>query len=402
MVSLVGTWMQRIGQDWLILKLSHNNGVLLGVTTALQFLPYVCVGPYGGALADRYSKRSLLLITQSGMAAVAVSLAVLDLTGVIVVWHVCLLAAVLGIAAAVDSPVRQSFVLELVGPDDVINAVSLNSAIFNVGRAVGPALAGIVIAELGTGAVFIMNAGSFVPVIFMLFLIKPSQYLEKMSPSNSVRVMDGARYVLRNRQFLLTFILLSVTATAGVNNISIVASVYARKDLQLGPDAFGLLGTCFAIGSVLGAFGAARVPSATYRRLVLGSASLGIIECLGGIALSYVEFAVVLVAMGMACYAVITAANGMVQLAAPAGQRGRIMAMYLLAFFGPTPVVGVLIGYGLSEFGARWVLEVSGSVVVVVTLLVLWQWQILAKGPQRDQARTFLEGLATPGDTVTP
>lgn len=373
-VSNIGTWMQRIAQDWLVLRLSDNDGVALGITTGLQFLPMLLVGPWGGMLADRYSKRKLLIVTQAFMGLVALALAGLDLSGVVAVWHVYVLALLLGLGTAVDNPTRQSFVIEMVGAEDLPNAVGLNSASFNLGRVVGPALAGLLIEVFGTGPVFLLNGLSFLAVILALTRLRVSE----LQPSpragrGSGQVLEGIRYVRSRPDLLTVMVLVFFVGTFGLN-FQLTMALMATQEFDKGAGEFGLLGSIMAVGSLSGALLAAR-RGRPRLRLVLGAAlAFGAVEVVSGLMPTYLLFAAILVPVGLTALTFITAANSTMQLGVDPVMRGRVMALYMAVFFGGTPLGAPLVGAVAEAFGARWSLILGGVVsglAAVVAAFVL-------------------------------
>jgi len=257
LVSLTGTWMQRVAQDWLVLELT-NSGTALGIVTALQFLPSLLFGLWGGLLADRYDKRKLLLATQSGLALVALILGVLDVTGIVQYWQVLVLALALGLVSAIDSPVRQSFVVEMVGPDDLTNAVGLNSTIFNSARILGPAVAGVMITAIGTGWAFVANGISSIAVLTALALMRPAE----LRPSPAIdrirgQLRAGLHYVRQRQDLLLTMVLVFVVGTFGLN-FQITTALLATQVFHRSATGYGLLSTALAVGACVGAVLATR------------------------------------------------------------------------------------------------------------------------------------------------
>lgn len=375
LVSLTGTWMQRVGQDWLVLQLSHNNGAALGLTTSLQFLPYAFVSVPSGLLGDHYSKRRLLLGTQTMMGGLALALGSLDAAGLIRLWQVYLIAALLGITAAVDSPVRQAFVSELVPQDMLTNAVSLNSASFNFGRVLGPICAGLLIERIGTPTVFLLNSASFVAVIVGLMLMNESEICSPAGKiKSSSRPTQGFRYVAGHPDMLAAVLLVSVVATIGMNNLPIIMGLMARETYHAGAGGFGLLSTAFALGAFAGTMISARLTRPRRSLLFKSAWAFCAIDTVAAIAPTYWLFALALSLLGSATYLVITSANATLQLGAPTELRGRVMAVYLVAFFGPTPLGALALGYGANALGPRAVLAVAGLfsvLVVAVTALVL-------------------------------
>jgi len=373
-VSNIGTWMQRIAQDWLVLHLSGGSGVALGITTGLQFLPMLLVGPFGGTLADRYSKRTILLATQAAMGVVGAALGVLDITGVVVVWHVYLLALLLGVAAAIDAPTRQSFVVEIVGRDDLPNAVGLNSASFNLGRVIGPALAGLLIAVAGTGPVFLINAASFGAIIVALEAMRVD---ELQTPPRATRapgqILEGFRYVRGRPDLLLVMVVVFFVGTFGLN-FQMNSALMATQVFHKGAGAYGLLGSVLAVGSLSGALLAARRGRPRLRLVVAAAVVFGVIEVAAGLMPTYVSFMAVLIPMGLAQMTLLNSANATIQLGVDPTMRGRVMALYMAVLMGGTPFGAPLVGAVAEAFGPRWGLILGGVIsagAALVAALVL-------------------------------
>jgi len=369
-VSLTGTWMQRVAQDWLVLTLS-NSGTALGIVTALQFGPTLLFSLWGGVLADRYDKRSLLVATQSAMALLALTLGLLDVTGLVELWHVYLLAGLLGVVSAVDIPVRQSFVVEMVGPDDLTNAVGLNSATFNSERIVGPAAAGVLINEIGTGWVFLANAGSTLAVICGLALMRGSE-LHRAPPVARARgqLREGLRYVRRRPDLLLTMLLVFVVGTFGLN-FQITLALVARNVFGRGAGSYGLLSTALAVGSLAGALLATRRRERPQPGFLLAAAVVfGLLEVGVGAMPTYLAFAIALLPAGAAALSFTTAANTSVQLGVDPTVRGRVMALYLLCFMGGTPLGAPTIGVLADRFGPRAGLLGGGAACALFAVML--------------------------------
>jgi MFS family permease len=371
LVSLTGTWMQRIGQDWLVLQLSDDSGIALGLTTALQFGPSLLLSMYGGILADRYSKRRLLLITQALMGVLALGLGVLVATDAVALWHVYVLAGALGSVAAVDAPVRQSFVSEMVGRDLLTNAVGLNSTIFNGARLVGPALAGLLIGASGgdTAPAFFVNAASFAFTIGALAGMRASE-LRPSPPVARARgqLREGLAYTWAHPDLVLSMVLAFVIGTFGFN-YQVTIALMAREVFGLGAEAFGLLSTFFAVGSLTGALLSTRRSARPRQRFLVGSAvAFGVLTIVSGLMPGFVPFAVLLVPTGAAALVFAVANNSYVQLGADPQMRGRVMALYFMCFMGGTPLGAPLIGWISEHLGAPWGLILGGAVCVVAAL----------------------------------
>ena len=368
LVSLTGTWMQRVAQDWLVLELT-NSGTALGIVTALQFLPSLLFGLWGGLLADRYDKRKLLLATQSGLALVALILGVLDVTGIVQYWQVLVLALALGLVSAIDSPVRQSFVVEMVGPDDLTNAVGLNSTIFNSARILGPAVAGVMITLIGTGWAFVANGISSIAVLTGLALMRPAE----LRPSPAIdrirgQLRAGLHYVRQRQDLLLTMVLVFVVGTFGLN-FQITTALLAKQVFHRSATGYGLLSTALAVGACVGAVLATRRrtrPSLLF--LLLAATAFGLLEILAGSMPGFGATALMLVLVGLAMLTFTTAANSSVQLGVEATMRGRVMALYLMCFLGGTPIGAPIVGWVANTVGPRWGMIGGGLVCMAMAV----------------------------------
>jgi MFS family permease len=373
LVSLTGTWMQRIGQDWLVLQLSHDSGIALGVITALQFGPTLVLGPVGGVLADRYAKRRVLVVTQALMGVLALLLGLLVATGVVALWHVIVLAAGLGAVGAIDAPVRQSFVSEMVGPELLANAVGLNSTIFNGARLVGPSLAGLLIGAFSgnTAPAFFVNAASFGFTILAL----ASMRTEELLPSPPVargrgQLRAGLAYTWAHPDLVLGMLLAFVVGTFGFN-YQVTIALMARRQFGLGAEAFGLLSTFFAVGSLAGALLSTRRSERPRQGFLIGSSVVfGALTVVSGLMPSYWSFAVLLVPTGAAALVFSVANNSFVQLGVDPQMRGRVMALYFMCFLGGTPIGAPVIGWVANRFGAPWGLILGGGVCVVAGVTI--------------------------------
>lgn len=370
LISLTGTWMQRVAQDWLVLTLT-NSGTALGFVTALQFGPSVVLGLWGGVLADRSDKRRLLFVTQSALAVVALALGLLDVSGVVRYWHVLVLAAALGTINAVDTPTRQAFAVEMVGREDLANAVALNSTIFNIGRVIGPAIAGIMISAVGTGWAFIANAASSAAVLLGLAMMRTSE----LHPSPAIarargQLREGFRYVRRRGDLVTTMVLIFVVGTFGLN-FQITTALIAKQIFHRSASGYGLLSTALAIGACFGAVLATRrAERPTQLFLVGGTVVFSVLEIVAGSMPGFTSTALLLIPTGLAMLTVTTAANSSVQLGVDPTMRGRVMALYLMCFMGGTPFGAPMIGWIAEAFGPRWGM-VGGGVVCLVSAVVI-------------------------------
>jgi MFS family permease len=380
-VSNTGTWMQRVAQDWLVLQLSHSP-MALGITTGLQFLPILLFSPYAGLVADRFPKRRLLQVTQAMMAVPALVLGILALTGAAQTWQVYVLAFVFGIGTAFDAPARQSFVSEMVGPDDLTNAVGLNSASFNAARIVGPAVAGGLIAAFGsgvaaTGAVIVLNALSYGAVVFALQKMRSSDLdSPELAGHQKGMIRDGLRYVRRRPDIMLILAIVFFAGTFGLN-FQMTSALMATGVFHKGAGEYGLLGTTMAIGSLSGALLAARRIGRPRQRLVVFAAlAFGAAEMVAGVLPSYLAFALWTPVLGITALTMITAANTFVQLGTAPELRGRVMALYMMIFMGGTPIGAPIVGWVGDAFGARWTLLGGGAITIAGTLfaVLLFSW----------------------------
>jgi MFS family permease len=367
-VSLTGTWMQRVAQDWLVLQLT-NSGTALGLVTALQFAPTLLFGPWGGVLADRVDKRKLLLVTQSGLAIVALILGLLDVGGVVTYWQVLVLAAALGTISAVDTPVRQSFVVEMVGRDDLTNAVGINSTIFNAARIIGPAVAGWLITAVGTGSAFLVNAGSSIAVLGGLYLMRT----EELHPAPHLlrargQLREGIAYVRGRHDLMLTMLLVFVIGTFGLN-FQITTALLAKQIFHKSASGYGLLSTALAVGACAGAVLATRRRRRPSSLFLIGSAlAFSMLEILAGSMPNFLSTALVLMPTGLAMLSFTTAANASVQLAVEPMMRGRVMSLYLMCFMGGTPFGAPIVGWVAEVFGPRWGMLGGGAICLLATL----------------------------------
>jgi MFS family permease len=375
-VSNVGTWMQRVAQDWLVLQLTHNNGTALGITTGLQFLPILLLSPYAGLIADRFPKRRLLQVTQLMLAVPALLLGLLAVTGVAQSWHVYVLAFVFGIGSAFDAPARQSFVSEIVGPEDLTNAVGLNSASFNLARMIGPALAGVLIAALGsgvpaTGAVILVNAVSYGAVILSLQRMQERElHPAKPTERHKGMIADGVRYTLARPDLMLILTIVFFAGTFGLN-FQITSALMATEVFHKGAGEYGLLGTTLAVGSLSGALLAARRGRIRHRLVIMAAVTFGLTEIVAGLLPSYLLFAIWTPVIGLFSLTMITSANATFQMSVAPQMRGRVMALYMMVFMGGTPIGAPIVGWVGEEFGARWTLIGGGTVTILGTLFAV-------------------------------
>lgn len=371
LVSLTGTWMQRVGQDWLVLRLSHNSGAAIGITTGLQFLPILFFGLQGGVIADRFSKRKLIIATQVSMGLLALALGLLDLLGAATLLDVYMFAFALGMATAIDNPARQSFVSELVGGEELPNAVGLNSATFNAARIFGPAAAGLLIDGVGTAWAFLGNAASFIAVIAGLLMMRSGElFPAPRLVRQKGNLKEALTYVRQRNELLIPVVLVGVVGTFGLN-FQITLALIDKVVFNRGAASFGLLSSLLAVGALIGALLGARRRYPTTRLVIFAAIAFGLLEIGVGLMPSFLMVAIVLVPVGFANITFSTAANSSVQLASAPEMRGRVMGIYMLVFAGGTPLGAPLVGWVSQEFGARWGMIGGGVVSAAAALVVL-------------------------------
>ncbi|MBO0852512.1 MAG: MFS transporter [Nocardia sp.] len=381
-VSNTGTWMQRIAQDWLVLSLT-GSPFAVGITTAMQFLPMLLFGLYGGVIADRFGKRRLLILTQATMGLLAAVLAILTLTGAVQVWHVYLLALLLGTVTVVDNPSRQSFVAEMVGRDRLRNAVSLNSANFQSARLIGPAVAGAVIAAVGSGWAFAINACSFAAVIGGLLMMRTSQlHPVPRLPREKGQLREGLRYVRAHPRLIWPIVLVAFIGTFGYN-FPTVLSGYAYHVFHVDAGKYGLLNTALAVGSLAGALLASRRGRVRMNALVGVAVGFGVLEAVTAFAPEYWLFTAMLTVVGLIGLTFNTSANSMVQLETDPAMRGRVMSLYMMVFTGGTPIGGPIVGWVTEQFGPRVGFFGCGAVSAIAAIVV---GVVLSRGTRRRAA----------------
>ncbi len=395
LVSNIGTWMGRVGQDWLVLTvLTSGSATALGIVTGLQFLPFLLLAPWAGLVADRFPRRRILFVTQSMLAVTSLLLGVLAVTGTAQLWHVYVIALLQGVATAVDNPARQAFVSDLVPPDRLANAVALNSASFNLGRLVGPGLAGLVIALWGTGQALLLNTLTFVFVLAALVLIRGPELRASAAGRGRGGIREGFAYVRHRRDLQLVLALVFVLGTFGMN-FQLTMALMATKVFGHGAEEFGLLGSIMAVGSLSAALLAARRQVPRLRVLLGSLAGFTVASAVAAAAPGYWFFAAALVPVGLTALTAITTANAMVQTRVAPEMRGRVMALYMAIFMGGTPVGAPMIGWVSEVLGPRWTIGV-GSVAVALSLVGAALW--LARA---ENVRVSYESQRRPRLTVS-
>lgn len=355
-VSNSGTWMQRVAQDWLVLTgLTHSSGLAVGITTGLQFGPALVLAPLAGVVVDRWDRRKILMATQGVLGLLALAQGVLVLTGVITLWQVYLVATLLGVTTAIDSPARLAFVSDMVPPADLPNALGLNSASFHAGRLIGPGLAGLLIHWFGTGAVFGINGLTFGAVLLSLTRMRVSELRPAPGQGRRERGALRAGFVyVRGRPDLV--LLLSVVGVVGMFglNFQLTMALMARLAFHQGSGGYGLLGSIMAVGSLGGALLAARREHPSVDLVLGAAAAFGVFTTVAALMPTYALFAVALIPVGLSSLTLMTAANATLQLSTVPAMRGRVMALYLAVFMGGAPIGSPLVGWVGEVFGPRW------------------------------------------------
>jgi MFS family permease len=375
LVSNIGTWMQRVAQDWLVLtQLTHHDASAVGIVMALQFAPQLLLLPWSGFAADYFNQRKLLMSTQAMMGVLALALGVLTVAGHVRLWQVYAFAFLFGSAAALDAPVRQTFVAELVGDEHLPNAVALNSTSFNAARLIGPAVAGLVIAKVGTGWAFVINGLSFAAVLISMSLFRASElYPITRARRTAGRFLEGFRYVWNRQDLRAVLVMLFLIGTFGLN-FPIFISTMAVKVFHSDARGFGLLSSIMAVGTMSGALIAAGRDRPKFRSLLIGSAIFGIGCTFAALAPGYWWFAAALVIIGVAALTFTNTTNSMMQLSTEPAMRGRVMALRLAVALGGTPIGAPIVGWVANRFGPRWALGVgaaSGFAAALVAMYVL-------------------------------
>jgi MFS family permease len=380
LVKLVGVWMMFTAQDWLVLELSHNSPGALGMVTSLQFLPVLLLTLYSGRLADRYDKRKLLIAANAAFAVTAVVFAILVASGVVVLWHVFLFAGLLGIANAVETPVRQAFVSELVELRLLPNALALSAATFNVARISGPALAGVALAVLDTGPVFLVATVLSIAPVFAYMRMRPADlYRSATTTTKDARIRDGLRYVRKRHDLLLPISLMAVIGMIGFN-FPVTLAALAKINFHAGPSSFGLLTTMLAVGALGGALAGSGRRARPGVYLVLGAAlTFSLLEFAVGFAPNFVVAMIVLLPTGFFSIFLAQATNHRVQMGVDSEYRGRVMALYVLVFLGTTPIGASAVGWWGEHFGVPASIWSAGLVCFAASLAAL-VWQLKASG----------------------
>jgi MFS family permease len=361
-VSNVGTWMQRIAQGWLVLtQLTHNNATAMGVVMALQFGPHLLLLPLTGFAADHFDRRRLLIGTQAAMGALAFGLGILTIAGLVQLWHVYAVAFLLGCVTAFDSPARHTFVAELVGEADLSNAVALNSTSFNAARMIGPAIAGTLIAAVGSGWVFLINAASFVAVLGSLALLRVGElHIQTRAVRTRGSFLEGFRYVWKRPDLKAILLMLFLIGTFGLN-FQIFISTMSVTVFHAGASQYGFLMSIMAIGTIAGALLAARREQPRFALLLVGAAIFGAGCALAAMAPNAFLFGAALVIIGVSALTFTNSTNSLMQLSTEPAMRGRVLAIRLAIALGCTPIGAPIVGWVADRFGPRWALGIGAA-----------------------------------------
>ena len=369
-LSNIGNWAQRIAQDWLVLELT-GSALDLGLVTGLQFAPTLLFSVYGGLLADRFDKRKLLAITNAGAGLVSLLLGILVITKTVQISHVFVLAAVLGLFNAIDAPIRTSFTSELVGKEDIPNAISLNSANFNVGRLIGPAVSGLLIAAFGTGPSFIMNAFTYIAMLFALGALKKEELHLSEKQLTKAKFMDAFDYLRGRPDIQAVMLTVFATATFGMN-YQIFNALMATQEFQKGPAEFGGLGTFLAVGSLTGAILSSRLERHRVpRRIMAGAIGFGMALIALAVMPTYLAYSFALPFGGAIALLTLVSANSYVQTSTESHIRGRVMGIYLTVFMGGTPLFSPVIGWLADAYGIRTTIVICGLILAISALSIL-------------------------------
>lgn len=368
-VAVVALWMQRIAQDWLVLELS-GSVTAVGITVALQFMPSLLLGPWGGMVADRFAKRKILMLCQSMAAILAATLAVLSLTGAIEVWHVYGIAFVLGLVTVLDQPARQVFVNELVGPKYLRNAISVNSTTFQLGGLIGPALAGLLLTAVGAGWAFAANAVACCSTVTMLLLLRKDQlFVSAPAPKKKGMLREGLRYALSKPTIYWPWLMAGFVAVFAMS-LPVLLAAFADHVFDVGAGGYGLLNALVALGALAGAVASTRRRQLRLRSVVFCAGMYGLMLCLAALAPSMLWFGVVMVLSGFWCLMFLTGSNQLVQISSNMAIRGRVMSLYIMVLIGGQAIGGPMLGWIAEHVDPHIALLVSGGVPALAAVTV--------------------------------
>ena len=368
-VAVVAIWMQRIAQDWMVLELS-GSVTAVGITVALQFMPSLLLGPWGGMMADRFAKRKILIVCQCMAGVLAAALAVLALSGAVQVWHVYVIALVLGLVTVLDQPARQVFVNELVGPTYLRNAISVNSTTFQLGGLIGPALAGLMLTAVGAGWAFAANALACCSTVAMLLLLRKDQlFVSTPAPKKKGMLREGLRYALSKPTIYWPWLMAGFIAVFAMS-LPVLLAAFADHVFDVGAGGYGLLNALVALGALCGAIASTRRRQLRLRSVVFCAGMYGLMLCLAALAPSMLWFSVVMVLSGFWCLMFLTGSNQLVQISSNMGIRGRVMSLYIMVLIGGQAIGGPMLGWIAEHVDPHVALLVSGGVPALAALTV--------------------------------
>jgi MFS family permease len=368
-VAVIAIWMQRIAQDWLVLELS-GSVTAVGITVALQFLPSLLLGPWGGMMADRFAKRKILILCQSMAAVLAAALALLALSGAVEVWHVYVIALVLGLVTVLDQPARQVFVNELVGPKYLRNAISVNSTTFQLGGLIGPALAGLLLTAVGAGWAFAANALACCSTVTMLLLLRKDRlFISRPAPKKKGMLREGLQYALSKPTIYWPWLMAGFIAVFAMS-LPVLLAAFADRVFEVGAGGYGLLNALVALGALAGAVASTRRRQLRLRSVVFCAGMYGVMLCLAAFAPSMVWFGVVMVMSGFWCLMFLTGSNQLVQISSNMGIRGRVMSLYIMVLIGGQAIGGPMLGWIAENVDPHVALFISGGVPALAALTV--------------------------------
>ncbi|WJH24259.1 MFS transporter [Pseudarthrobacter defluvii] len=368
-IAVIAIWMQRIAQDWLVLQLS-GSVTAVGVTVALQFLPSLLLGPWGGMIADRFAKRKILILCQSMAAVLAATLATLALTGVIMVWHVYGIALILGLVTVLDQPARQVFVNELVGPTYLRNAISVNSTTFQLGGLIGPAIAGLLLTAVGAGWAFAANALACCSTVVMLLVLRKDQlFVSAPTPKSKGMLREGLRYALSKPTIYWPWLMAGFVSVFAMS-LPVILAAFADHIFQVGAGGYGVLNALVALGALSGAVASTRRRQLRLRSVVFCAGMYGLMLCLAALAPSMVTFGAVMVLSGFWCLMFLTGCNQLVQISSNLGIRGRVMSLYIMVQIGGQALGGPMLGSIAEHANPHVALLVSGGVPALAAATV--------------------------------
>ena len=368
-IAVIAIWMQRIAQDWLVLQLS-GSVTAVGVTVALQFLPSLLLGPWGGMIADRFAKRKILILCQSMAAVLAATLATLALSGVIMVWHVYGIALILGLVTVLDQPARQVFVNELVGPTYLRNAISVNSTTFQLGGLIGPAIAGLLLTAVGAGWAFAANALACCSTVVMLLVLRKDQlFVSAPTPKSKGMLREGLRYALSKPTIYWPWLMAGFVSVFAMS-LPVILAAFADHIFQVGAGGYGVLNALVALGALSGAVASTRRRQLRLRSVVFCAGMYGLMLCLAALAPSMVTFGAVMVLSGFWCLMFLTGCNQLVQISSNLGIRGRVMSLYIMVQIGGQALGGPMLGSIAEHANPHVALLVSGGVPALAAATV--------------------------------